>query len=252
MDFIPTLRSQFEELRAASQARRERIEAAYREENSDLPPTLDRCGRYHAPCNGYVMPTSCMDVFRGCYDDHVFGAGEYLPVPLDDEDDFFGGFGGSFSVEYRQKTKAALADIEALMAIDRELGLRVTHGKTWEQDGRPVAIAYVSGIKKMVDRAVEVLALPVPPREEEPEVYMAAGRYQVEGELVHVKVDDGYYGLTYKMLVKTAEGAKLWGSLPSSVPTDYRGWISFSAQFEPGTNGMSWFKRPTKVSVDNS
>lgn len=249
MDTILTLRQKFEELRAAAQERRDRIEAAYREENSDVPPTRDCNGRYHAPCDGYMIPGDLLDTveYRGCYDDHVFGAGEYLPVPLSADDDYFGGYNSMFSVACQRKAKALVSVVVELQTLGPELGLRVSHGKTWDQDGQVVAIAYVSGIRAMVDAAVEALELPVKPREEEPEVYLPAGRHQVEGEVVHVKVEEGYYGTTRKMLVKTAQGHKLWGSLPGAMDTEFRGWISFSAQFEPGKNGMTWFKRPTKV-----
>jgi hypothetical protein len=249
---VEILRSKFLELQSAARVRRDRIEAAYKEQNSNIPPTQDRNGRYHAPCDGYMFPCELLGrvEYRGSYDDFVFGAGEYLPVPITEEDDYLGGYGSVFPLDYKGRVKSVVSKIEELRAVDRELGLQVSHGKVWEQDGQKIAIAYVSGIRAMVNAALAELALPENAREHEPEVYLQAGRQHVTGEVVYVKVEEGYHGFTRKMLVKTPQGHKLWGSLPGCLDFDYRGWISFSADFEPGKNGMTWFKRPTKVSID--
>jgi hypothetical protein len=206
---------------------------------------MDRNGRYHAPTDGYMVP---QDVdYRGNYDDHVFGAGEYLPVPLTDEDDYFGGFNMTLSrFDYRQKVKCAVELIQAIAKVSEQYGFTVTHGKAWDQNGIQTAYAYVTGIKRIVNIAVNAMAMPVTPKEPEPEVYIE-GKQLVHGTVVHTKVQEGYYGMQWKMLVKTPEGAKLWGTLPACVDFDYRGEIEFTATFEKGENGMSYYKRPTKV-----
>jgi hypothetical protein len=245
----------FEKARAESAARRARIEAAWKAENDELAPTVDRNGRMHAPCEGYMMPDN-VD-FRGDYDGHVFGAGEYLPVPLTDEDDYFGGYNMNLSrFDYREKVKAALSDIEEVMTMCDRYGITVNHGKAWECGGAKVAYAYVTGIKRMVKAAVQAFEQ-VKPAEKvtapEPEVYIGEGRMTVRGTIVQTKLQEvmqvSYYSPThvYKMLVKTPEGAKLWGTLPSAVDPEYRGEIEFTATFTKGDNGMTWFKRPSKV-----
>lgn len=249
---VIAIKEAFEQYRAESAARRARIEAAWKAENDDLAPTIDRNGRMHAPCDGYCIP---VDVdYRGDYDGHVFGAGEYLPVPLTDEDDYFGGYNLNLSrFDYRKKVRATLADIESVMLIAKDYGIEVKHGKSWSDNGTTMAYAYVTGIRKMVDVTVAALEKVKPAPIPDPEVYIGEGRMTVRGTIVHTKLQEvmqfSYYSPmnAYKMLVKTPEGAKLWGTLPSAVDPEYRGEIEFTATFTKGDNGMTWFKRPAKV-----
>ena len=252
---VIAIKEAFEQYRAESAARRARIEAAWKAENDDLAPTIDRNGRMHAPCDGYCIP---VDVdYRGDYDGHVFGAGEYLPVPLTDEDDYFGGYNLNLSrFDYRKKVRATLSDIESVMLIAKDYGIEVKHGKSWSDNGTTMAYAYVTGIRKMVDVTVSALEKVKPAPIPDPEVYIGEGRMTVRGTVVHTKAEDtiAYYAynrpaITFKMLVKTPEGAKLWGTLPACVPSDYRGEIEFTATMEKGSNGMTWFKRPAKVKI---
>lgn len=249
---VTAIKDAFEQYRAETAARRARIEAAWKAENDELAPTIDRNGRMHAPCDGYMMPDN-VD-FRGDYDGHVFGAGEYLPVPLTDEDDYFGGYNMNLSrFDYRKKVRATLTDIESVMLIAKDYGIEVKHGKSWSDKGTMMAYAYVTGIRKMVDVTVAALEKVKPAPIPEPEVYIGEGRMTVRGTIVHTKLQEvmqfSYYSPTnaYKMLVKTPEGAKLWGTLPSAVDPEYRGEIEFTATFTKGDNGMTWFKRPAKV-----
>lgn len=249
---VIAIKEAFENARTESAARRARIEAAWKAENDDLAPTIDRNGRMHAPCDGYMMPDN-VD-FRGDYDGHVFGAGEYLPVPLTDEDDYFGGYNLNLSrFDYRKKVRATLADIESVMLIAKDYGIEVKHGKSWSDKGTMMAYAYVTGVRKMVDVTVAALEKVKPAPIPDPEVYIGEGRITVRGTIVHTKLQEvmqfSYYSPTnaYKMLVKTPEGAKLWGTLPSAVDPEYRGEIEFTATFTKGDNGMTWFKRPAKV-----
>lgn len=249
---VIAIKEAFEKARTESAARRARIEAAWKAENDDLAPTIDRNGRMHAPCDGYMMPDN-VD-FRGDYDGHVFGAGEYLPVPLTDEDDYFGGYNLNLSrFDYRKKVRATLADIESVMLIAKDYGIEVKHGKSWSDKGTMMAYAYVTGVRKMVDVAVAALEKVKPAPIPDPEVYIGEGRITVRGTIVHTKLQEvmqfSYYSPTnaYKMLVKTPEGAKLWGTLPSGVDPEYRGEIEFTATFTKGDKGMTWFKRPAKV-----
>lgn len=250
---IAIIQEAFEKARAETAARRARIEAAWKVENDDLAPTIDRNGRMHAPCDGYCIPVDAD--YRGDYDGHVFGAGEYLPVPLTDEDDYFVGYNLNLSrFDYRKKVRATLADIESVMLIAKDYGIEVKHGKSWSDKGTMMAYAYVTGIRKMVDVTVAALEKVKPAPIPEPEVYIGEGRMTVRGTVVHTKAEDkmAYYAynrpaITFKMLVKTTEGAKLWGTLPSAVDPEYRGEIEFTATFTKGDNGMTWFKRPAKV-----
>jgi len=90
-----------------------------------------------------------------------------------------------------------------------------------------------------------------------------AGRQTVTGEVVSTKMQDSIYGSTLKMLVKLADGNKLWGTVPSSLEdacydqatgetSDLRGaTVTFTATFEVSRDDehFGFFKRPTKASV---
>jgi hypothetical protein len=46
---------------------------------------------------------------------------------------------------------------------------------------------------------------------------LAEGRYTVEGEIISAKVQDSQYGSQLKMLVRLADGNKVWGTVPASI-----------------------------------
>lgn len=246
---ITLLEEAFEVQKQKSNDRRNRIEKAWKESNSDIPPTLDSQGRYHAPVDGfrYMIPDSVFD-YKVDVEGRIFGAGEYLPVPLTSDDDFFGGFNKFYDESYKEKVKAQVSLINEVKALDGKFGFEVEHGKTWEDGGEEYAYAYIKGIRSMVKAAV-VAFEECSKKAEEVEVYVS-GKQTVKGQVIFTKITNSeFYGISRKMLVKTAEGAKLWGTLPSAVEIDYRGEIQFTATFEPGQNGMSYFKRPSKVSI---
>lgn len=246
---ITLLEEAFEVQKQKSNDRRNRIENAWKESNSDILPTLDSQGRYHAPVDGYTIPDSCFD-YKVDIEGRIFGAGEYLPVPLTPEDDFFGEFNKFHSdFTYKEKVKAQVSLIKEVKALDGKFGFEVEHGKTWEDGGEEYAYAYIKGIRSMVKAAVAAFE-ECSKKAEEVEVYVS-GKQTVNGQVIFTKITNSeFYGISRKMLVKTAEGAKLWGTLPSAVEIDYRGEIQFTATFEPGQNGMSYFKRPSKVSIN--
>lgn len=49
-----------------------------------------------------------------------------------------------------------------------------------------------------------------------PKVPAPEGRVEIKGEVLHTRVDDGYYGPVVKMMVQ-CEGFKVWGTAPDSV-----------------------------------
>jgi hypothetical protein len=239
--------------REAYFARRERIEAAFSESNHGMTPTRDVNGRYHAPCDGYVLPNAHRNDYNRDYDGHCFGKGEFLPIPLSNDDKFFGS-SSSFDpskYEYKRKVKATVEVINELKNCG--FPLDVSHGKTWEQGGVAVAYCYLSGLwKELVDEAVKVLeeslqnSLP-----KEPEVYMEEGRHTVTGVITFCQTKiDPMYGVLEKMMVTTSEGHKLYGTRPSSVAESNVGkTITFTATFKKGKNGMSFYSRPAKVQL---
>jgi hypothetical protein len=85
-------------------------------------------------------------------------------------------------------------------------------------------------------------ALPVP-----------TGRLVIEGEILTLKVVENDFGSTLKMLVQSADGWKVWGTVPSSLPAqELRGCIiRFTATIEASQDDpkFGFFKRPAKAEV---
>ena len=90
------------------------------------------------------------------------------------------------------------------------------------------------------------------------------GKITVSGTILSTKMQDTRYGTTQKMLLKSDQGYKLWGSVPKTL-NDIQ-WegnngfgakklvgmrVSFNATVEPSPKDdkFGFFKRPTKVNV---
>lgn len=79
------------------------------------------------------------------------------------------------------------------------------------------------------------------------------GRFELTGVVLTIKLQQSMYGDTLKMLVKTPEGYKVWGSVPSSIDCDdLKGCtIRFTARVERSDNDakFGYFTRPSKASI---
>ncbi len=78
------------------------------------------------------------------------------------------------------------------------------------------------------------------------------GRFEVTGEILCIKIQDGFYGPQTKMLVKIkAEDGhwKAWGTYPSSLAAERGDTIKFTATFERSDKDedFAFFKRPAKA-----
>lgn len=246
--FAPVL-AVVEQMKANYQAYIARIEAAYSEANNGQEPTRDSLGRFHAPCDGYMLPDGWAMECEGDYCGRLFGRGEYLPVPVTnaehEENRYYANMARPL-YDYRQKVKALVSDIADFKALGLH-GIEVNTGKAWTDDnGNATAYAYLEGKRSLVDAAVNNLGeLYSATKVKGPEVYVE-GRVSVIGIIVAVKPHhDPMYGNSLKMLVSTAEGARLWGTMPSALPYESQGkQVSFTATFTKGKGGMSYFKRP--------
>lgn len=120
-------------------------------------------------------------------------------------------------------------------------------------DGTPAEWEVKKAAQAAQRAAEEAAAEPVP---------VTTDRIEVEGEIISLKVQDGYMPGTSvtKVLVKTTRGFKLWGSLPSAISNagpvegDYelRGKrVAFSAKVEPSKDDpkFGFFSRPTRARV---
>ena len=75
-----------------------------------------------------------------------------------------------------------------------------------------------------------------------------AGRLTVTGQVLSIKLKDGYYGSQLKMVVKTTDGWKAYGTCPAALEATERGeTVTFTATFEPANDDpkFAFFKRPT-------
>lgn len=235
-------------------ARQARIMAAFKESNSKILPTEDSKGRFHAPCDGYMLTDSYAEMCEGDYSDRVFAAGEYLPLPLVDEEHYYNRMNKIDNLPngYRQKAKAPVSIILELK--DQNIyRLEVSHGKAWDESGVMVAYAYLEGMKSLVNAAVTDLTDHYnSSKVQGPEIYLE-GKQTVTGEIVMVKPEySDMYGAVTKMLVKTAEGHKFYGTMPKALPLESEGKsVTFTATFKPGKGGMTYYSRPSAASIND-
>ena len=76
-----------------------------------------------------------------------------------------------------------------------------------------------------------------------------AGRCEIEGEVISVKVQDGRFGRQVKLLVK-CEGFRVYGTCPASLDDVERGVrVRLTATLQPKERGFAFWSRPTKASI---
>ncbi|MBT1509345.1 hypothetical protein KIP88_02425 [Bradyrhizobium sp. SRL28] len=79
------------------------------------------------------------------------------------------------------------------------------------------------------------------------------GRMVVKGEVLSIREQEGFYGIQHKMLVKAADGWKVWGSVPSSIlgEVERGSVVEFNASLKQSDNDeyFGFFSRPSKAKV---
>jgi hypothetical protein len=79
------------------------------------------------------------------------------------------------------------------------------------------------------------------------------GKVTVTGTVLSTKIQDGYYGTQYKMLVQHADGWKVWSTVPAALDFDnLKGrTITFTATLEPSKDDalFAFAKRPSKATL---
>lgn len=75
------------------------------------------------------------------------------------------------------------------------------------------------------------------------------GRCQVEGVVLAVKEQLGHYGYQTKMLVKLADGARVYGTVPSRIADDISkgSRVQFTANFARKEQEFAFYSRPSKA-----
>jgi len=82
-------------------------------------------------------------------------------------------------------------------------------------------------------------------------VSMVEGRREISGEVLSVKSQDSYYGVTVKMLVKDSDGLKYWGTVPAAINPERGDTVTFTATVKKSDDDdmFGFFSRPSKASI---
>jgi hypothetical protein len=79
------------------------------------------------------------------------------------------------------------------------------------------------------------------------------GRVMVQGEVLTLREQEGFYGLQLKMLVKSSDGWKCWGSVPSAIKGEVEkgSMVEFAASLKASDDDkyFGFFSRPGKAKV---
>jgi len=119
------------------------------------------------------------------------------------------------------------------------------------------AKAYLAKLLDLIERAPEIAAEKAAAKALEMAnanpVPMVAGRVLVKGEVLSVKAQESFYGIQHKMLVKSDEGFKLWGSCPAAILDEVSkgSVVEFNAKIQRSDNDeyFGFFSRPSKAKV---
>jgi hypothetical protein len=91
----------------------------------------------------------------------------------------------------------------------------------------------------LAERAAVVVTAPV-----------QEGRGVITGTVLSVKWQENNFGGSYKMLVQSDSGWRVYGTVPSGLGTDIKGLrVTFTATVEAKEANFGFFSRPTKASV---
>jgi len=114
------------------------------------------------------------------------------------------------------------------------------------------ALNFLGALVKRIAEAPALAAKRATEAEAAAPVPVKEGRWLVEGEVLTVKSQEGRFGLQIKMLVKHADGFKLWGTVPAALAGIERGKrVSFVAAVERSDKDKSFgfFSRPAQAKI---
>lgn len=249
----------------------ERLNNAWSEANSNMPPILDCKGRLHAPCDGYMLPFTCEDYAGRNYDDVVFAKGQYLPVPLSRDEDiaYLHERKSAAMAEKYQAREKIKVDAELADSIIKELGdnmfIGLGKGKSWEVNGTQVCYMYLSGNKSFLTQFFNAIKGVI--ENNDKQVYTGEGvegRVRVKGKVINIKTEHERRGYGYEVevvkrcLIKLDNDSTCFGNVPSNVFFDLNTGdeVEFTGTFTKSEKDEhhAYFKRPFKMVIlnDNS
>lgn len=249
------LETHFRRVEGARKARIARETQRVAAANNGAEPKEDSNGRFHAPFDGYFYE----DVDR----EGTYLKGEFLPIPPSDSDDWAGVVYGHSTPVLRVKNVDPARAME-LLGCDHVDGYT---GTEFEKYGQPCCHLYLKGTilrsKPATRRATQWVQAPLNKAkldaEQAEKARLAAaqpapkGRVEVEGEIVSVRAEDGYYGdIVYKCLILTVDGWKLWCTLPAAIQGAQRGdKVRMTVTVTPSDDDekFAFGKRPSKAII---
>ena len=260
-DLIETLKTRIaehdERVRAAIKRQRAAIEVFH----DEMEPTLDADGRFHAPCDGYVYP---VDIYG---ETRTFAAGSYLPEFNFDEDGEWIPPSGRTVLTETPRVKLPASVIVELAELLDGVPTSIKNGKVWEAN-EPTAYAYIYGSSKTLTHGIHDIVAQwsqeyygeekqrqIDTGELKPVI---EGRGPITGTVLGVKVEDDFYGRTYKMLIEDDRKFKLWGTIPTAIweaVNDLQDLVkqrvAFTATVAQSQNDETFgiFKRPAKAQL---
>lgn len=251
-------------------AYRQRIENAYKEENSMLPPNVDCNGRLHAPCDGYKIPQFKLDAcdYQEHYEEEVFAKGAFLPNPIREDNELFFFTHNRYNIKFNHHLSLHLIGdelIESMRAIETEdKPLNIRFSRTWKKNGETECYMNIySAFKTINNKIKSVVNDFLEEKEAERKAAEEAakalkgdapeGRITVTATVSGLPVYDDYYkGLVVKLRITLENGSTAFGSLPASISDANIGdIIEMTATFTPKEDDKTHadFKRPAKTSI---
>ena len=110
-------------------------------------------------------------------------------------------------------------------------------------------------LKVLVDRIANMTAIRAKwAAEKEAALEVPEGRIEVEGAVLKVEERDTFYGLVWKMTVKSDDGWIVWGSVPNTLNVKRGDRIRFKGTVTKSDNDpkFGFFKRPSNGEVVNA
>lgn len=238
-----------------------KMEQSWTEANDMIPPNIDCLGRCHAPCDGYAL-SPYMDYGRNVNPDRLYAKGEFLPIPLIDDDAFYRGGSSRGNCPLRDKIKV---DLELAEKITNEfagnLYVEFKTGKSWNLNGTDVCYlyleSYVDGVFKRFLTAIRDAIENTEVREKKSYTGNAyEGRQRVKGKIVSIKEEEvpgyGYYAgsstTNKKVFIVLDNDSTCYGNL-TNWEFEVGDEIEFTATFTKanGSTHHAFYKRPHKM-----
>ena len=112
-------------------------------------------------------------------------------------------------------------------------------------------VAFISKLMKKIDDRAEIAAQRAAEAEAAAPIPCDGERIHVRGEVITTKYVETNFGEILKMLVRHADGWKVWGSVPASIDPLRGDIVTFDAKVNVSKDDekFGFFSRPTKAKI---